>query len=83
MKKFQTVVSVYGNGEYVINGVEIKEFSAYIRNTIKYGTGRALFIQGVCMYHGFLPPNDVEKWERKIQSNPDDFLAQEITKPYK
>ena len=83
MKNLKTIVHVYGNGEYIVNGVDIKDFSNHIYNTIRYRTGRAIFVQGVCMYHGFLPPNEVEKWERKIQANPEEFTAQEITKTFK
>lgn len=83
MKNIYTTVGVYGNGEYVVNGVDIKDVSDHVKYNINTRTGRALFIEGVCIYHGFLPPTEVLKWEQKIQSDPETFTAQETTKPYK
>lgn len=83
MKKIYTTVGVYGNGDYVVNGVHIKDISEHVKYNINTRTGRALFVQGICIYHGFLPPTEVQKWEQRIQSNPEEFELTEETKPYK
>ena len=77
-------MGVYGNGTYKINGVKIQNLADHIKYNINFRTGRALFVNGVCVHHGFLSIPEVLKWENKLQdpNNATEFQLTEDTAPY-
>lgn len=81
MKKIYTTVGVYGDQSYVVNGVRIKDLPEHVKYNINHRIGRALFVDGICIHHGFLTIPEVLKWEQKIANDPE-FTLEVDTAPY-
>ncbi len=50
--KINTTIGLYPNGEYKINGVGDNNLESHIEYNKVYRPGRALFLNGKCIYKG-------------------------------
>lgn len=80
--KIYTTVGVYRNQDYKVNGVEIDRLPAHVAYNLDYRPGRALFVNGICIYHGSLSVDEVLEWEKKITEDRETFWRDEDTQPY-
>lgn len=86
--KVHTTIGVYpnwdglGDNGYKINGVDPVDLQGHIVYNLNYRFGRALFLDGKCIYQGGISDVAVTFWEKLIQDNPGKFTKQEVTKPY-
>ena len=57
-------VGLYPNGETKSNGVPSEDLAAHIQYNITFRPGRALFVDGFCIYRGLgVRPELLEKYE--------------------
>lgn len=80
--KIYSTVGVYGNGECKVNGVKIENIPDHIKYNINMRPGRALFVNGICIHHGFLRVDEVLKWQNKIMEDKETFWRDKDTQPY-
>ncbi len=76
---FHHTRGVYNSGDFVDNGVD----PAHLQNHIKYNTtmrfGRALFVDGVCVWRGYLSEARCKAMEAQLQG----VRAKRCTAPYR
>lgn len=76
MEKIHTTIGVYPNSEVgnmssvKVNGVLEEHLSGHIDYNKKWRFGRALFVDGVCVYQGCVCPEKIKEWENTLQSFP-------------
>jgi hypothetical protein len=81
-----TTVGVYPNwrflGEhgYKTNGVLPEHLESHIEYNKTFRWGRALFVDGKCVYPGSLGPIDIAEWESKLESP--GYTLTKCTAPY-
>ncbi len=68
----------YANGSSKTNGVKSENLAGHIQYNLRYRPGRAFFVDGVCLHHGYL---DQERCE-EIESELSDVKANRDTAPY-
>jgi len=73
-----TTIGVYPNGDKKVNGVVSENIAAHIAYNVRFRPGRALFVDGVCVYEGS-GVADLEKLEEKYSS----IKMNKDTAPYK
>lgn len=64
-----TTIGVYPNKERKVNGVRSENLAEHIQYNIRFRHGRALFVDGKCIYKGvgvFDTWRDEEKYEKEI-----------------
>lgn len=61
-------IGVYSNDAYKQNIVRPEDLENHIEYNKKWRFGRALFVDGNCVYEGFLPEEKITEWEEKIRS---------------
>lgn len=61
-------VGVYANGDYTINIVKPEHLDSHLDYNVKNRFGRALFVNGVCHYPGYLNEQKVSEWEDKLRT---------------
>jgi hypothetical protein len=59
--KIHHSVGVYSDLSYKQNGVAEEHLAEHINYNKKYRFGRALFVDGVCVYEGYLIAESLEK----------------------
>lgn len=59
-------VGVYSNGEYIVNIVRDEHLQSHIEYNTTFRFGRGLFIDGKCVYRGYLSEEKAKEWEEKI-----------------
>ena len=59
-------VGVYKNGDYHINVVREEHLEDHILYNTTMRFGRALFVDGKCIYDGYLTPSECDAWEAKM-----------------
>jgi hypothetical protein len=64
-----------------MNGVQFDKLAEHIKYNINNRIGRALFLDGVCIFRGYLSQETVEKFEKSIK-NDSRFIAVKDTAPY-
>lgn len=47
-----TTIGLYSNGDFMLNGVTFKNLGEHITFNITYRPGRALILDGKCIYQG-------------------------------
>ena len=73
-----TTVGVYSNFSFKSNGVPSEDLARHIAYNINFRPGRALFIDGICVYAGYLTDEGVTKATEKIIN----IKVKIDTKPY-
>ena len=73
-----TTIGVYLNGDYKTNGVLPEHLEMHIEYNKKYRLGRGLFVDGKCIYAGYLNSDEVKKFEQKAKG----IIITECTTPY-
>lgn len=53
-----TTLALYPNGEFKINGVKQHNIVNHVAYNLLFRPGRALFVQGKCIYKGFNNSNE-------------------------
>lgn len=59
-------IGVYNSNEHKINIVKPEHLVGHIEYNKFWRWGRALFVDGVCVYQGYLSDKDVAEWTKKI-----------------
>lgn len=59
-------IGVYSNDSYKVNIVRPEDIEGHIAYNKKMRFGRALFVNGVCEYKGYLTDERVAEWTEKI-----------------
>lgn len=59
-------IGVNSNDSYVINIVRPEHLEGHIEYNKVMRFGRALFVNGECVYEGYLSDATIEKWTLKI-----------------
>lgn len=59
-------IGVYNSNDYKINIVKPEHLEGHIEYNKSWRWGRALFVDGVCVYGGYLSEKDVIEWTKKI-----------------
>jgi hypothetical protein len=70
MEKIHHTVGVYANGEMKHNGVVASHLETHIAYNKFWRFGRALFVDGVCVYPGYLNEAEVKAAAEKIAKIP-------------
>ena len=73
-----TTVGLYNNQEYKTNGVTKTHLAIHIHYNIIHRFGRALFINGRCIYKGYLNKDVIAHFEGKFK----DIKLTKDTQPY-
>lgn len=76
--KIHTTVGAYKNGGYKVNGVPDLFLEDHIEYNKTWRFGRALFVDGKCVYRGYLTKEECDKVEEDIK----DIKREEDTAPY-
>ena len=76
-----STIGVYNNGDRVSNGVHRDDLFTHIEYNFTYRFGRALFVEGRCLNHGYLSPERIRELETEFQAHPD--LPRTVTRPYR
>lgn len=73
-------VGVYKNNQYKINIVREEDLEGHIEYNKIFRFGRGLFVDGECVYKGYLSDEQIEEWKKKISKMK--FNTQCATVPY-
>jgi len=75
-----TTIGLYNSGSFLVNGVSSINLSSHIHYNIKNRFGRALFVDGVCVYEGNLSKKAIDDFiKNKLPTIP---LKEKDTQPY-
>ena len=77
-----TTIGVYLNEEYKINGVSEDNIYSHIGYNILNRGGRALFVNGRCVYKGYLSDEQINAFTAKIKECPELYTKTKDTQPY-
>tara|TARA_R100000951_G_C2649244_1_gene183794 strand:+ start:2712 stop:2954 length:243 start_codon:yes stop_codon:yes gene_type:complete len=75
-----TTIGLYADGSFKINGVEAKDLETHIQYNKNNRPGRALFVDGKCIYSGYISEKEVKSFEEKIKT--EKLIKNKCTKPY-
>lgn len=78
--KIHTTIGLYPNGDYVINGVLPEDLESHIDYNKRYRYGRALLLDGECIYKGTLSNEQIDIFERRIVD--ENIKMDKCTRPY-
>lgn len=73
-------MGVYANGERKINGVPAENLGNHILYNIQNRWGRAFFLDGVCIYKGYLSWEQCWEIEKELKEKP--LKIERDTAPY-
>lgn len=59
-------IGVYKNGQYKYNIVRDEDLDNHITYNKNYRPGRALFVDGKCIYKGNLSNKEISEWENDL-----------------
>jgi len=76
-----TTIGVYANGDHVVNGVKKEHLKSHVNYNKTNRFGRALFVDGKCVYSGYLSPEETKKFEQRIIN--EKIVALGISKYYR
>jgi len=69
-KKIYSTIGVYLNGDKKFNGVAQEDLGQHIVYNVNNRFGRALFLEGKCIYRGYLDIETTSKLEKEFEANP-------------
>ena len=75
-----TTIGVYKNMEYKVNGVDPNDLASHINYNITHRFGRALFVDGRCIYKGYLTDKQIDEFKQKIKA--ENIVAEKISDVY-
>lgn len=75
-------VGVYKNGDYKINVVREEHLEDHILYNTTMRFGRALFVDGKCIYDGYLTPSECDAWEAKMPEITKDVNINKASEKY-
>ena len=75
-----TTIGVYNGGDFKMNGVLPEHLEAHIEYNKTWRFGRALFVDGKCVYKGYLDDERVKAFEQRIIK--DNLVLNKCTVPY-
>jgi hypothetical protein len=75
-----TTIGLYANGEKKYNGVANEDLQYHIEYNKKWRFGRALIVDGECVYEGVVSKDIIDKAVAEQKANPVKF--NEPTIPY-
>lgn len=75
-----TTIGLYANGDTKYNGVANEDLAAHIAYNKQARWGRALIVDGECVYDGFVSKKLIEKTIEAYKSNP--VIFDKPTNPY-
>jgi len=82
MSKIHTTVGLYPSGDYKVNGVDSEDLQGHIDYNTATRFGRALFVDGKCVYKGLgVTPAVIAKFEKTLKED-QTFIRTECTAPY-
>lgn len=79
-----TTIGVYPNtdrGLWKINGVDASRLEKHIQYNKEWRWGRALFVDGTCVYPGNVRREDIDRIEAELKEKP--IVIQKDTAPYR
>jgi len=79
-KQIYSTIGVYNNGSKKFNGVAHEDLKTHIAYNLILRFGRALFLEGICLYSGYLDSNRITQLEEEFTDNP--HIPKTITAPY-
>lgn len=59
-------IGVYASDNHKVNIVKPEHLEEHIQYNLTLRPGRAFFVDGKCLNHGYLSDEKVEEWEMKI-----------------
>ena len=74
-------VGVYKNDSYKYNIVYDEDLESHIEYNKTWRFGRALFVDGKCVYQGYLSDEQIEDWTKRISEM--QFDMSRATIPYR
>lgn len=77
--EIHTTIGLYLNGDYVVNGVLDDHITDHIKYNINNRWGRALFVDGECVYTGYLSEEEC----KEFIENHKHIKMDKVTIPYK
>jgi hypothetical protein len=72
-KIIHTTIGLYANGETKYNGVADEDLQYHIEYNKKWRFGRALIVDGKCVYEGCVDKELIEKTVAEFKANPKQF----------
>ena len=78
MAQIHTTIGVYKSKSYKVNGVPHDHLETHIEYNKTFRPGRALFVDGVCVYDGYLNENEVAEMTEQLKN----IKVEKDTKPY-
>jgi len=79
-KQIYSTIGVYNDGSKKFNGVAHKDLKTHIAYNLIIRFGRAFFLEGICLYSGYLNSDRTAQIEREFIDNP--HTPKEVTAPY-
>jgi len=79
-KEIYSTIGVYHNGDKKFNGVAAEHLGQHIKYNITFRYGRALFLEGKCLYRGYLNAETTSKLEKEFEANP--HIPEEVSQKY-
>lgn len=70
MSKIHHVRGVFNNNEFVDNGVAADKLHDYIQFNLVMRPGRAIFVDGICMYEGYLSKEQCDLMSQCLLEHP-------------
>lgn len=80
MNKIHVTIGVYANGETKYNGVDADDLMSHIAYNKKMRFGRALIVDGECVYEGVVSKEVINKAIEDYKTNP--IIYKKPTIPY-
>lgn len=75
-----TTIGLYLNGDFKVNGVLPEHLESHVAYNKSARFGRALFVDGTCVYNGYLKEDQIKAFEDRIRK---ENIKQEVcTAPY-
>ena len=80
MEKLHTTIGLYANLTFKMNGVKPEHLETHIEYNKTHRFGRALFVDGKCVYKGYLSDDQI-KLHEQLFKNPK-YIATKCNVPY-
>jgi len=69
-KQVFSTIGVYANGSRQYNGVRREDLHAHVEYNLHYRSGRALIIEGRCVYSGHVDDKKIKSLEEELAQHP-------------
>lgn len=79
-QKIHHCVGVYSSGDKIHNGVLSDDLNHHIEYCKTFRPGRAIFVDGKCIYRGYLTEQECVVVEKELQES--SFKITKVTRPY-